>query len=300
MEKLRFTVTHETTYQYSKQVGRCYNLAHVVPRNTDRQKCLSNHVTVNPDPSAYNKRQDYFGNMAYYFAVQKQHEVLTIHSKSDVQMHQVDQMPALDIGLTCGQVLDAMAALSTPELRLACEYALDSPMIKKSDALHAYAAPIFSADKPWLSAVRELTQRIYEDFKYDPGFTSVATPLQEVMQHRRGVCQDFAHVAIGCLRSLGYPARYVSGYLETLPPPGQEKLVGADATHAWFAAFSPDLGWSEFDPTNNSFAAEQHIVTAWGRDYSDVTPLRGVIFGGGDHNALSVAVTVSRLDQSSS
>lgn len=143
--------------------------------------------------------------------------------------------------------------------------------------------------------MRELTSRIHQDFKYDPGFSTVATPLHEVLEHRRGVCQDFAHLAIGCLRSLGFAARYVSGYLETLPPPGQPKLVGSDASHAWFAVYSPGEGWFEFDPTNDNMPTEQHITTAQGRDYSDVTPLRGVIFDGGSQQQLEVSVDVTAL-----
>jgi transglutaminase-like putative cysteine protease len=140
----------------------------------------------------------------------------------------------------------------------------------------------------------ELTQRIYNDFTYDPVFSDIATPVSDVFKHKRGVCQDFAHLAIACLRSLGYPARYVSGYLETLPAPGEQKLVGADASHAWFAVYSPGEGWYDFDPTNNQMVSMQHITTAWGRDYSDVTPLRGVIFGGGSGHKLDVSVDVQR------
>src|SRR5690606_355906 len=140
-----------------------------------------------------------------------------------------------------------------------------------------------------------LTQRIHEDFEYTPRATGIATPPQEVLRHRRGVCQDFAHLAIGCLRSLGYPARYVSGYLETLPPPGAARLSGADASHAWFAVYSPAEGWADFDPTNSRLALEQHITTAWGRDYSDVTPLKGSVLGGGTSHSLQVAVDVERV-----
>jgi len=167
-------------------------------------------------------------------------------------------------------------------------------MIKTASSLHEYARSSFASNRPLLSAVRELTERIYTDFTYDPESTSIATPLDEVLQNKRGVCQDFAHLAIGCLRSLGFPARYVSGYLETLPPPGQEKLVGSDASHAWFAVFSPGEGWFEFDPTNNNMPAEHHITTAWGRDYGDVSPLKGVFFDGGKSQKLTVSVDVSR------
>lgn len=293
---MRFQITHTTQYRYSVQVGRCYNLAHMVPRDTTRQTCTRHQVRVSPNPAQTHRHQDYFGNNAFYFAIQKSHSDLLITVESEVEMREQAGVPGLALGLTCAEVLARMRASTDPDCLLAREYVLDSPMIRTFDALRDYAAPSLLPERPFLSAVQELSERIYRDFKYDPGFTTVATPLQEVLQHKRGVCQDFAHFAIGCLRASGYAARYVSGYLETQPPPGREKLIGADATHAWFAVYSPEEGWFEFDPTNNKMAAEQHIVTAWGRDYSDVTPLRGVIFGGGEKHDLTVAVTVQRLD----
>jgi len=160
--------------------------------------------------------------------------------------------------------------------------------------LAEYAAPSFQPDRPLVDVVTDLMQRIYHDFIYDPTFTTIATPLSEVLTHRRGVCQDFAHLAIGCLRSFGIPARYISGYMETVPAPGKPRLVGADASHAWFAVYVPDVGWLDFDPTNNKIPHDQHITLAWGRDYADVTPLKGIAFGGGQHT-LSVSVDVMRI-----
>lgn len=147
--------------------------------------------------------------------------------------------------------------------------------------------------RPLLDAARDLTRRIYQDFTYDPHFTTVATPLDQVLENRRGVCQDFAHLAIGCLRSMGLAARYISGYLETIPPPGQPRMEGADASHAWLAVYLPTLGWVEFDPTNDCMPGEQHITLAWGRDYGDVVPLKGIMSGGGSHE-LEVGVDVKR------
>ena len=193
-----------------------------------------------------------------------------------------------------------LAQSSEGDILEAREYLLDSPMIKAFPELKDYAKALFQDERPLLSAVRELTSKIFNEFKYDANSTTVATPLDEVLENRHGVCQDFAHLAIGCLRALGFPARYVSGYLETLPAPGEVKLVGADASHAWFAVFSPGEGWFEFDPTNDIMPAEQHITTAWGRDYSDVTPLRGVIFDGGDSQQLSVSVDVRRIESPAS
>ena len=175
------------------------------------------------------------------------------------------------------------------------EFLLESPAVKLSSALFDYAAPTFHDDRPLLSAVQELTHRIHTEFSYDPESTTVATPVSEVLANRRGVCQDFAHLQIGCLRAMGIPAKYVSGYIETVPPPGSEKMLGADASHAWLSVFSPSEGWFEFDPTNNQLSSDQHIITAWGRDYFDVTPVRGVIFGGGETPELKVSVDVKRL-----
>ena len=179
----------------------------------------------------------------------------------------------------------------TLELR---QYILNSPMIPTMSELRTYAERSFSKERPLLEAVEELTDRLYTDFTYDPNFTTIATPLADVIQHRRGVCQDFAHLGIGCLRALGLAARYVSGYIETNPPPDQEPLEGADASHAWFSVYLPQLGWVDFDPTNNQIPTDQHITIAWGRDYSDVTPLKGVVFGSGTHE-LSVSVDCQRL-----
>jgi len=295
---MRYQITHVTDYRYSIHVGRCYNLAHMVPRDTGRQTCTRSQIHVNPSPATAHKHQDYFGNQAFFFAIQKNHEHLSITAESEVEMKEQSWSPGLALGMTCGEVLARLHSSTAAESLLAREYVLDSPMIRPFAALRDYAAPSLRPERPFLEAVQDLNERIYRDFTYDPGFTTVATPLQEVLVHKRGVCQDFAHFAIGCLRASGFAARYVSGYLETLPPPGQEKLIGADATHAWFSVYSPDEGWFEFDPTNDKIAGEQHIVTAWGRDYSDVTPLRGVIFGGGDKHDLSVAVTVRRLTMS--
>ena len=182
----------------------------------------------------------------------------------------------------------------TAEVLDALQYTLDSPMIESNEKLAAYARHSLLPGRPLLQAVNELMQRIFADFTYDPEFSSIATPLSEVLKHKRGVCQDFAHLAIACLRSQGLAARYVSGYIETLPAPGKERLVGADASHAWFSVYLPDAGWIDFDPTNNQMPIDKHITVAWGRDFSDVTPLKGIAFGGGQHK-LHVSVDVRNL-----
>ena len=293
-----YRIRHLTEYQYQHPVSLCYNLAHLQPRNTSYQSCLSSKLHISPMPSYSRKRKDYFGNQVLHFSIEVPHRLLSVEITSDIRIDEGRASPELnlDLGSTCAQALEALSNNHTKAILSAREFVLDSPMVKVMDALRDYAAPSFSADRPLLSAARDLTHRIFTDFTYDPASTTVATPLSDVLEHRRGVCQDFAHLAIGCMRALGFPSRYVSGYLETLPPPGQEKMVGSDASHAWFSIYSPDEGWFEFDPTNDNMPAEQHITTAWGRDYSDVAPLRGVLFDGGKPQAPRVAVDVQRIE----
>lgn len=292
---MKYRIKHTTEYLYSDRVTHCYNLAHVIPRDSDRQRCLHSSVSINPNSAAVSRREDYFGNVAYHFEIQRPHKKMVITATSEVITSPQRTSVELDFGVSCAEARELLANGRSHELLLTREFLLNSPMIKPFPGLRDYAAPIFEDDRPLLSAVNELTRKIFNDFEYSPEATTIATPLTDVFEHRKGVCQDFAHLQIACLRALGFPAKYVSGYLETLPPPGQEKLVGADASHAWLSVYSPTEGWIEFDPTNNCIAGEQHIITSWGRDFSDVTPLRGVIFGGGDESRLNVSVDVARV-----
>ena len=292
---MKYRILHSTRYQYALSVSNCYNLAYVLPRATERQRIDKLDIKVSPMATTRTIRSDYFGNQFLQFSIEKDHTELDVSITSEIFIKDVSTSINLDFGTPCAYVKYLLQNSKDWETLSAREFMLDSPMVQAHNDLAEYAAPSFSDDRPFLSAVMELTQRIFADFTYDPTFSDVATPLAEVLKHKRGVCQDFAHFAIGCLRSLGFPARYVSGYLETIPPPGQKKLVGADATHAWFAVYSPGEGWYEFDPTNNKITGEQHITTAWGRDYSDVTPLKGVIFGGGHSPQLFVSVDVRRI-----
>ncbi len=292
---MRFRVRHITHYKYSGRVSHCYNVANVVPRDTDRQRCLKNRITVSPTPSVTHKRTDYFGNKAFHFEIQKPHTELVITADSEIQIDDRSRELDLDLGISYGRALESLAGNSSRASLESREFLLNSPMIESSAALAEYARPSFRPDSSLKACVNDLTARIFTDFVYDPGFTTIATPLADVLAHKRGVCQDFAHLQVGCLRAMGIPAKYVSGYIETLPKPGEKKLVGADATHAWVAYFCPEEGWVEFDPTNNTLAQSQHIVTAFGRDYLDVTPVKGVIFGGGVAPVLAVSVDVSRI-----
>ena len=291
-----YRIEHTTEYKYSSRVSHCYNLAHLIPRNANRQKRLNNRIDVAPVAAAAAKRSDYFGNLAYHFEIQKPHTTFSITPISEVDTRAQGSALELDFGTSCAEARRQLADGKDEQTLLAREFILDSPMIRHSAALREFAAPLFSDNRPLLSAVMDLTQKIYKEFEYSPSATTISTPLEEVLATKKGVCQDFAHLQIACLRALGFPAKYVSGYIETLPAPGTEKLVGSDASHAWISVYSPGEGWFEFDPTNNCLVGEQHIITAWGRDYFDVTPLRGVIYGGGESPILSVAVDVRRIE----
>ncbi|TXR54208.1 transglutaminase family protein [Reinekea thalattae] len=294
---MKYQVRHLTQYDYSAPVSLCYNRAHLIPRDTQTQHCLDHQIKITPEPAYQRGGKDYFENFTLYFSIEEPHSTLAIEVISDIERRPIDTSQWLPFQeLTCGQLRQTLSQADSPELRLAQEYLFDSTHIHRSPLLQQYCEDIFADDRPVIAALQQLTEKIFHEFTFDASATNVATPIEQVLQQRSGVCQDFAHLAIGCLRSVGIPARYISGYLETLPPPGEEKLVGADASHAWFAAFIPELGWLEFDPTNNILPDEQHLTTAWGRDYADVTPLQGVIFDGGDSQYMSVSVDVKRLD----
>ncbi|WP_404357711.1 transglutaminase N-terminal domain-containing protein [Methylotuvimicrobium sp. KM1] len=306
---MKYRITHITNYHYAHEVGLCQNEARLQPRDFPRQQCSTSRFDINPEPSDFQERLDFFGNRIAYFAIQKPHSQLSVTAVSEVEVLTESNQVFQDNPISWEDARDKLSAnpaqqaqsqLTTGHgsyeaLLEARQYTLDSPMVTSGIELSDYARPSFAPGAPLIDAVTDLMKRIYQDFTYDPSFTTIATPLADVMQHRRGVCQDFAHLAIGCLRSLGLAARYISGYIETLPAPGTERLVGADASHAWFAVFVPGSGWLELDPTNNKLPADQHITLAWGRDYADVTPLKGIAFGGGKHS-LSVSVDVLRLE----
>lgn len=293
---MRYRVEHLTRYCYERPVTQCHNRAHLLPRDTPQQRCLGSAIQVSPAPVVATERRDYFDNRIYLFSVESLHSDLEVRVVSQVEVEgRTGIEPELDFGITCAEARARLWGEAAEEHLLAREFLLDSPMVRTGTALSDYAAPSLADARPLLSGVRELTARIFREFAYDPGFTTIATPLDEVLESRRGVCQDFAHLAIGCLRALGFPARYVSGYVETQPGPGHQRMVGADASHAWFAVYVPGEGWVDFDPTNDNMPGSQHITTAWGRDYADVTPLRGIIFDGGDCQEMTVAVDVERM-----
>jgi len=292
---MKFRVTHITEYSYSQPAALCRNEACLLLRDVRRQKCLLSELRIDPEPDDFRERRDFFGNRISHFAVQHPHEKLQVTAISEVEVSPDPQLLAAANLVSWDAIEKQLAGKNDPQIFAALPFLYDSPLAQRSAELDAYARPSFSAGRPLGEAVSELMTRIYTDFTYEPGVTTVTTPLDEVLTTRRGVCQDFAHLGVACLRSLGLPARYVSGYIETLPPPGQQRLVGADASHAWFSVFSPTLGWIDFDPTNNKLLGEQHITVAWGRDFSDVSPLKGVALGGGNHK-VNVSVDVARTN----
>ncbi|MCL5042763.1 MAG: transglutaminase family protein [Gammaproteobacteria bacterium] len=290
---MKYQLRHTTRYDYSGQVSLSHNEARMLPRELPWQWVGETRVSIDPAPVRQRERTDFFGNRVVYFSLEQLHSNLQVTLTCEVETR---QRPSQDIFASIPwedavQALRQDLAYSNADTLEARLFALDSAFVQQHDSLLNYARQSFTPGCNLVDAVCALNQQIFNDFTYDPDFTTVATPVDEVLANRRGVCQDFAHLAIGCLRSLGLAARYVSGYMETLPPPGQEKLLGADATHAWLAVYVPGWGWLEIDPTNGCLPDERYIILGWGRDFADVTPLKGVMTGGGEHE-LTVAVDV--------
>ncbi|MDT7591235.1 MAG: hypothetical protein QOH45_766 [Pseudonocardiales bacterium] len=293
---MAYEVTHRTEYRYPSTVSSSFGEIIMLPRDLPGQACVRSELVIDPAPHDLRQRIDFFGNRVAYFAVLAPHTRLSVTATSLVRVHgrRAESAPALEIGWE--QARDRLRADTVGELLEARQFVLDSPLVTLSEQLAEYAAPSFPPGQPVLAAVTDLASRIYRDFEFLPGATEVKTTIDEVFARRAGVCQDFAHVAIGCLRSLGLAARYVSGYLETRPPPGKARIAGADVSHAWVSAFVPGAGWVDVDPTNDQLVNDRYVTTAWGRDYTDVPPLKGVIFTQGDVQDLRVSVDVIPVD----
>lgn len=285
-----FDVRHRTTFRYEQEVSISQHVLHLLPRSFPRQQTREALLFVEPVPQQSVSGHDYFGNLVHYITVHEPHQELVIESRSRVNV--VAEVTS-DLGAAPAweQLLAELKEPRGPALQ-AYEFTFDSPHVVSTAEVKAFAAQSFLPGRPLLEASMDLTCRIFDDFEYQGGVSDVSTPVAEVLSMKKGVCQDFAHLQIACLRSLGLPARYVSGYLLTHPPAGQEKLVGADASHAWVSVWAGRLGWLDFDPTNRLMPREEHITVGWGRDYGDVSPINGFIVGGGSHE-LAVAVDVS-------
>lgn len=288
-----YEVTHTTVYSYSEKVSHCQNIAYLLPQSDARQSCEKTEIAISPQPTISADHTDYFGNRFRYFSVEQPHLQLSVTAKTRIRTQKYgdgDGENSLPWDILAKNLRNPTDAADIA----AVEYLLASPFVALSDTFGEYAAESFTPGRPILAAALDFARRIRNDFKYEQKSTTILTPLTEVFRHRRGVCQDFAHLAIAALRTIGIPARYVSGYIETYPPEGQPKLRGSDASHAWISVYAGTGGWFDFDPTNGKPITEEFIVTARGRDFGDVSPLKGILFGGGKHT-LKVEVDVHRL-----
>lgn len=292
---MKYKIIHSTTYQYSDFVSICQNQARLTPKTNRGQICHNSRIDIVPPANYLQQFTDYFNNNVTVFEISTQHKTLKVTVTSEVELLLTANQDLDNLDISWHEVRDLLAAPNTTELLKASEFILPSKFTTLEEGIKDYALVSFSLEAKLISACKDLMARIFQDFQYDPGFTTISTPLSVVFAQKRGVCQDFAHFALACLRSIGIAGRYVSGYIETMPAEGEVKLEGADATHAWFSIFLPGFGWVDFDPTNNLLPSEQHITLAVGRDFSDVTPLKGVVFGGGN-SLLDVAVDMIRLD----
>ena len=288
----RYRVTHRTTYSYDTPVASGHTIARLTPRSLPHQDVDSSDVTAVPEPTLGRSHVDGFGNTVTYLALDGPHDHLEVTAASEVAI----RTRGLPGGLWDRPWEEAVAATTTsdgPDGLLARLCRLDSPLVVRGPELLAFAAEDLTPGRPLGEAVAALSHRIFASFEFVPGATDVSTPVTEVLAERRGVCQDFAHLLLGALRATGLGARYVSGYLETVPPPGQIRLVGADASHAWVGVFVPGFGWVDLDPTNGLVQPDRHVTVGWGRDYTDVVPVRGVVFGPPAEQHLTVSVDVA-------
>ena len=291
---MRYRVSHTTEYRYSAQVINGHTVAHLRPRQTATQSVVSSEVATSPAADHADEYLDAFGNHVSYRAVEQVHDQLVVTGTYEVDITSPEQLmwsPPWE------ELRNIVATDGSADGLLARMCSIESTFVTPSADLARFASWSFLPGRAFHEAVIDLSHRIYTEFAFDPGFSDVSTPLTDVLTHRRGVCQDFAHLAIGSIRSLGLPARYVSGYIENRPPPGQVKLVGADASHAWCSVYIPGWGWLDVDPTNDQAPPMSHVTVGWGRDYADVAPVRGVVFGSPATQELSVAVEVTRLGE---
>lgn len=286
---IHYRIIHTTSYQYADPASLSYNEARMLPRTFDlplfSQERVKYAIDVEPEWRDAHKRQDSFGNDVLYFTMRQPHSEMEITVTSEVLLTPHPEPPQFSPGWE--EAATRLIEEKSPQFLTLREFVMDSPLVPLLWDIRPYVEQSFWEKRPLLEATADLMQRIYNDFTYHPGTTTITTPLQQVWQEKSGVCQDYAHFMLACLRLLGLPARYVSGYIET-------ELEGSAASHAWVSVFVPNLGWIDFDPTNNKLPKDQHITLAWGRDFSDVTPLKGILFGGGQ-SELDVAVDVIRL-----
>jgi transglutaminase-like putative cysteine protease len=293
----RYRVVHQTLTTYQTMVTLSQQFLHMTPRSFSCQQTESHQLWLDPVAQDGAEGVDYFGNNTRHATITVPHKSLLVHAESTVVLGKRPGPAEIEGSMPWEGLRDLMQQDKSAATLEACRYLYASPHVNCFPELEDYARISYTAARPQLDAAMALTQRIFEDFKFDPKATDISTPLEEVLRGRRGVCQDFAQLMIGCLRGLGLPARYMSGYILTHPPAGKPRLVGADASHAWVSVYCPALGWVDFDPTNHCLVQHEHITLGWGRDFSDVTPMRGIVLGGGKQ-VLDVQVTVEPLSLS--
>ena len=285
-----YQISHSTAYRYSDFVTSSYGRGFLTPRDSSRQRCLSHELIIEPEAADSSTSRDGYGNISSYFHVTERHNALSIHSNSVVE---VDPPPPDLYGGGSARAPWEIARPVGLDGALATEFTLDLQPPEITDELRAYAAPSFEPGRPLIEVLRDLTSRIFTDFTYRSGSTTVSTQVSEVLAAREGVCQDFARLAIACLRANGLAASYVSGYLATDPPPGKERMIGIDATHAWASVWTPQNQWLGLDPTNDQMVDERYIFVGFGRDYADVPPLRGIIYTDAERSVIDVSVDVA-------
>jgi transglutaminase-like putative cysteine protease len=288
---MMYDVRHRTTFNYEQVVSVAHHVVHLMPRNFARQQRVAFALTLDPEPSLSSMSEDYFGNVVHYLTLNEPHERLIVEARSRVDVLSNEQLADTPAQEPWEDVVERLQAPRDEALE-AQQFCFDSPYIATDAAVRAYALDSFRPGRLLLDATMDLTSRVFTEFEYQGGVSDVSTPVAKVLKMRKGVCQDFAHLQIACLRSLGLAARYVSGYLLTHPPEGQPKLVGSDASHAWLSVWAGEHGWVDYDPTNNVMPDREHVTVGWGRDYGDVSPTNGFIIGGGAHE-VAVAVDVS-------
>ena len=285
-----YKIKHITRYRYQQPVTICHHIAHLLPREAARHFWSYADLEISPT-AMRTDRFDYFGNRQTFFSIQEPHRELLVVSRGEVEIL-APSTGMLFSNQPWEQVRDNLWNSPSPDFLTAVQFTFESNKIIQTPEAAHYAVESFTPNRPVLEALEDLMQRIHRDFKFDATATTVGTSVADILRHRKGVCQDFAHLGIACVRAMGFAARYVSGYLLTTSPPGKPHLVGTDASHAWLSVYVPEMGWMDFDPTNNMIPAERHITVAYGRDFSDVSPLRGVILGGGKHT-VHVSVDVA-------
>jgi len=289
---MTYRVVHRTRYHYDAAVSASYGEAHLHPREVRGQQTYLSTLAIDPLPEHYRERRDFFGNRAAHFTVLEPHQDLIVTATSMVDVHGRGATLPLVGDLRWEQARQLLREDHGADTIDARQFVLESPAARSSVGATQYAAVSFTPGRPLVEALSDLSSRLHEDFEFAPGATTVSTPIDEVLSRRAGVCQDFAHLTISALRGLGLAVRYVSGYLETVPQPGRARLVGADVSHAWVSVFVPQVGWVDLDPTNDQFVNDRYVTVAWGRDYADVPPLKGVVYTKAKAQELKVTVDV--------